>query len=91
MNSLFDANFSVCGYAKSQGRTAVTFGPTDLVCCRTLQGHTGKVPFVLYFLLSFVMCNALFVLNFGPYIWLTLTSQEHHDSSLIITYVFLDR
>ncbi|XP_038694190.1 guanine nucleotide-binding protein subunit beta-like isoform X2 [Tripterygium wilfordii] len=26
-----------------QGRAPVTFGPTDLVCCRTLQGHTGKV------------------------------------------------
>ncbi|RZR87666.1 hypothetical protein BHM03_00015120 [Ensete ventricosum] len=33
----------VAGYAKSQGRTAVNFCSTDLVCCRTLQGHTGKV------------------------------------------------
>ncbi|KAK0583426.1 hypothetical protein LWI29_036872 [Acer saccharum] len=33
----------VAEYAKSQGRTPVSFGPTDLVCCRTLQGHTGKV------------------------------------------------
>ncbi|KAL0412494.1 UNVERIFIED_CONTAM: Guanine nucleotide-binding protein subunit beta-1 [Sesamum radiatum] len=33
----------VAGYARSQGKTPVTFGPTDLVCCRTLQGHTGKV------------------------------------------------
>ncbi|MFQ6649222.1 hypothetical protein Gotur_022860 [Gossypium turneri] len=33
----------VAGYARSQGRSQVTFGPTDLVCCRTLQGHTGKV------------------------------------------------
>lgn len=33
----------VAGYAKSQGRTAVNFSSTDLVCCRTLQGHTGKV------------------------------------------------
>ncbi|CAH9100523.1 unnamed protein product [Cuscuta europaea] len=33
----------VANYAKSQGKTPVTFGPTDLVCCRTLQGHTGKV------------------------------------------------
>ncbi|KAL0386964.1 UNVERIFIED_CONTAM: Guanine nucleotide-binding protein subunit beta-1 [Sesamum radiatum] len=32
----------VAGYARSQGKTPVTFGPTDLVCCRTLQGHTGK-------------------------------------------------
>lgn len=34
---------SVAGYARSQGKTPLTFGPTDLVCCRTLQGHTGKV------------------------------------------------
>ncbi|KAF4366066.1 hypothetical protein CsatB_023122 [Cannabis sativa] len=33
----------VAGYARSQGRTPVRFGPTDLVCCRTLQGHAGKV------------------------------------------------
>ncbi|KAL5715232.1 Guanine nucleotide-binding protein subunit beta [Ranunculus cassubicifolius] len=30
-------------HVKSQERSAVSFGPTDLVCCRTLQGHTGKV------------------------------------------------
>ncbi|CAN6685954.1 unnamed protein product [Malus baccata var. baccata] len=39
--SLLDTD--VAGYARSQGKTPVTFGPTDLVCCRTLQGHTGKV------------------------------------------------
>ncbi|CAN1255705.1 Guanine nucleotide-binding protein subunit beta-2 [Linum perenne] len=33
----------VSGYCKSQGKSPVTFSPTDLVCCRTLQGHTGKV------------------------------------------------
>lgn len=33
----------MAGYARSQGKTPITFGPTDLVCCRTLQGHTGKV------------------------------------------------
>ncbi|KAK9667397.1 hypothetical protein RND81_14G253300 [Saponaria officinalis] len=33
----------VASYAAAQGKTPVTFGPTDLVCCRTLQGHTGKV------------------------------------------------
>lgn len=33
----------VSGYARSLGKTPVTFGATDLVCCRTLQGHTGKV------------------------------------------------
>ncbi|KAK4761277.1 hypothetical protein SAY87_006170 [Trapa incisa] len=33
----------VSAYARAQGRIPVSFGPTDLVCCRTLQGHTGKV------------------------------------------------
>ncbi|RYR22818.1 hypothetical protein Ahy_B03g068115 isoform A [Arachis hypogaea] len=39
--SLLDTDLA--GYARSQGKSPVTFGPTDLVCCRTLQGHTGKV------------------------------------------------
>ncbi|XP_021830078.1 guanine nucleotide-binding protein subunit beta [Prunus avium] len=42
--SLLDTD--VAGYAKSQGKTPLTFGPTDLVCCRTLQGHTGKVRYL---------------------------------------------
>uniref|UniRef100_A0A1D1XPW3 Guanine nucleotide-binding protein subunit beta n=2 Tax=Anthurium amnicola TaxID=1678845 RepID=A0A1D1XPW3_9ARAE len=33
----------VAGYSRTHGRTAVSFDSTDLVCCRTLQGHTGKV------------------------------------------------
>lgn len=33
----------VAGYARVQGKTSMTLGATDLVCCRTLQGHTGKV------------------------------------------------
>ncbi|KAL2939424.1 Guanine nucleotide-binding protein subunit beta-2 [Bienertia sinuspersici] len=33
----------VAKFAVAQGKTAVSFGQTDLVCCRTLQGHTGKV------------------------------------------------
>ncbi|KAJ9135528.1 hypothetical protein P3X46_032705 [Hevea brasiliensis] len=33
----------VAGYARAQGKSQVSFGATDLVCCRTLQGHTGKV------------------------------------------------
>ncbi|ONM07581.1 GTP binding protein2 [Zea mays] len=33
----------VARYSKSQGRVPVSFNPTDLVCCRTLQGHSGKV------------------------------------------------
>ncbi|KAK9108839.1 hypothetical protein Sjap_016899 [Stephania japonica] len=33
----------VASYASSLGRTAVSFSSTDLVCCRILQGHAGKV------------------------------------------------
>ncbi|TVT98548.1 hypothetical protein EJB05_56161 [Eragrostis curvula] len=33
----------VARYSKTQGRAAVSFNSTDLVCCRTLQGHSGKV------------------------------------------------
>eukprot|EP00268_Persea_americana_P023140 TRINITY_DN2281_c0_g2_i2.p1 TRINITY_DN2281_c0_g2~~TRINITY_DN2281_c0_g2_i2.p1 ORF type:complete len:378 (-),score=52.47 TRINITY_DN2281_c0_g2_i2:509-1642(-) len=33
----------IAGYARGQARAAISFGQTDLVCCRTLQGHTGKV------------------------------------------------
>ncbi|KAL8151333.1 hypothetical protein V2J09_021141 [Rumex salicifolius] len=33
----------VAQYAAAQGKTPVSFEQTDLVCCRTLQGHTGKV------------------------------------------------
>lgn len=40
---------AVATYARSQGRTPISFGPTDLVCCRNLQGHTGKVEFFLSF------------------------------------------
>ncbi|XP_064938518.1 guanine nucleotide-binding protein subunit beta isoform X3 [Musa acuminata AAA Group] len=32
----------VAAYGRSQGRSAISFVSTDLVCCRTLQGHTGK-------------------------------------------------
>ncbi|KAJ0582900.1 hypothetical protein HanRHA438_Chr04g0201151 [Helianthus annuus] len=41
----FTMSCVVAGYAKSLGKSPVAFGPTDLVCCRTLQGHTGKVSF----------------------------------------------
>lgn len=45
---------AVAGYARSQGRTPVSFGPTDLVCCRTLQGHTGKVSIISFFFLFYL-------------------------------------
>ncbi|GJW23521.1 hypothetical protein Tco_0034143, partial [Tanacetum coccineum] len=32
----------VVGYAKSQGKRPAAFCLIDLVCCKTLQGHTGK-------------------------------------------------
>ncbi|KAL3843462.1 hypothetical protein ACJIZ3_000865 [Penstemon smallii] len=41
-NRLLLLDTDVATYARAQGKTPVTFGPTDLVCCRTLQGHTGK-------------------------------------------------
>ncbi|XP_021989521.1 guanine nucleotide-binding protein subunit beta-2 isoform X1 [Helianthus annuus] len=44
----------VASYARAQGKTPVSFGPTDLVCCRILQGHTGKL-----------VCCLLFVLELG--------------------------
>eukprot|EP00249_Psilotum_nudum_P003060 c16381_g1_i1 orf=3-566(-) len=33
----------VAAYARNNGITPIHFGPGDFVCCRTLQGHTGKV------------------------------------------------
>ncbi|MQM06988.1 hypothetical protein Taro_039822 [Colocasia esculenta] len=33
----------LAGYSRTRGKAAVSFNSTDLVCCRTLQGHTGKV------------------------------------------------
>jgi hypothetical protein len=34
---------TVATYAESLGRTAVKFNVNAFRCCRTLQGHTGKV------------------------------------------------
>lgn len=51
----FCDEFTVAGYARSQGKNPVSFGPTDLVCCRTLQGHTGKVRFHLFIFLFYLM------------------------------------
>ena len=48
----------MAGYARAQGKSPVTFGPTDLVCCRTLQGHTGKVR-VLFFVSECYNCVLL--------------------------------
>lgn len=56
-------SFPVAGYARSQGKTSVTFGPTDLVCCRTLQGHTGKVS-LFYFNLQVANAVNLYFIRF---------------------------
>lgn len=65
------ANCAVAGYARSQARTPVSFGPTDLVCCRTLQGHTGKV-FICICLQAFCF---FCVLLFGTFILLKVKSR----------------
>ncbi|KAK8596825.1 hypothetical protein V6N13_001434 [Hibiscus sabdariffa] len=37
-----------CRYVRSQGKFLVTVGSTDMDCCRTLQGHTGKVSAMVF-------------------------------------------
>lgn len=61
-------NLAVSGYARSQGKTPVIFGPTDLVCCRILQGHTGKVDtfFNLWILFQVLSVFALYFPYFVP-------------------------
>jgi hypothetical protein len=46
---------AVARYARAQERSPVSFGPTDLVCCRTLQGHTGKVITTILVLLNLIL------------------------------------
>jgi hypothetical protein len=51
---------TVATYAESLGRTAVKFNVNAFRCCRTLQGHTGKVrgaPLVFELLLLMGMNN----------------------------------
>ncbi|KAG6382532.1 hypothetical protein SASPL_157801 [Salvia splendens] len=81
----------VAGYARSQGQTRVSFGPTDLVCCRTLQGHTGKVLFE----------SQVYSLDWTPernrivsasqdgrlIVWNALTSQKTHAIKLPCAWV----
>uniref|UniRef100_A0A7N0T1I4 Uncharacterized protein n=1 Tax=Kalanchoe fedtschenkoi TaxID=63787 RepID=A0A7N0T1I4_KALFE len=75
----------IAGYAKSQGKTPVTFGPTDLVCCRTLQGHTGKVYALDWTreknrIVSASQDGRLIV-------WNALTSQKTHSIKLQCAWV----
>lgn len=67
--------FAVAGYARSQGKSPITFGPTDLVCCRTLQGHTGKVR-----VLSFSECISK---SFVHVIFWTSCSGLHYSVGIV--------
>ncbi|XP_008783473.1 guanine nucleotide-binding protein subunit beta [Phoenix dactylifera] len=75
----------VAGYAKSHGKTAISFGSTDLVCCRTLQGHTGKVYSLDWTpernrIVSASQDGRLIV-------WNALTSQKTHAIKLYCAWV----
>nr|CAD1841443.1 unnamed protein product [Ananas comosus var. bracteatus] len=70
----------VKSYAKSQGTTPISFGSTDLVCCRTLLGHTGKVYSLDWTpernrIVSVALDGRLIV-------WNALTSQKTHAIKL---------
>ncbi|KAF5180283.1 Guanine nucleotide-binding protein subunit beta [Thalictrum thalictroides] len=75
----------VASHVRSQARTAVSFGPTDLVCCRTLQGHTGKVYSLDWTpeknrIVSASQDGRLIV-------WNALTSQKTHAIKLTCAWV----
>ncbi|XP_010526923.1 PREDICTED: guanine nucleotide-binding protein subunit beta-like isoform X2 [Tarenaya hassleriana] len=66
-------------------RTPVSFEPTDLVCCRTLQGHTGKVYSLDWtpernWIVSASQDGRLVV-------WNALTSQKTHAIKLPCAWV----
>ncbi|XP_071698066.1 guanine nucleotide-binding protein subunit beta-2 isoform X1 [Rutidosis leptorrhynchoides] len=75
----------VAGYAKSQGKTPVAFGPTDLVCCRTLQGHTGKVYSMDWTLEKNRIVSAS--QDGRLIVWNGLTSQKTHAIKLPCAWV----
>ncbi|XP_047311943.1 guanine nucleotide-binding protein subunit beta-like [Impatiens glandulifera] len=75
----------VAAYSESQGKTPVRFGPTDLVCCRILQGHTGKVYSLDWTpernrIVSASQDGRLIV-------WNALTSQKTHSIKLPCAWV----
>ncbi|KAI3446102.1 hypothetical protein Pfo_002767 [Paulownia fortunei] len=84
----------VAGYARSQGKTPVTFGPTDLVCCRTLQGHTGKVN-PCYLIFHICLCSNCYFYIYTYIasqdgrliVWNALTSQKTHAIKLPCAWV----
>ncbi|KAF2940587.1 hypothetical protein DAI22_03g283700 [Oryza sativa Japonica Group] len=72
-------------YSRTQGRTPVSFNPTDLVCCRTLQGHSGKVYSLDWtpeknWIVSASQDGRLIV-------WNALTSQKTHAIKLHCPWV----
>lgn len=75
----------VATYARSHGKSAVTFSSTDLVCCRTLQGHNGKVYSLDWTseknrIVSAAQDGRLIV-------WNALTSQKTHAIKLPCAWV----
>ncbi|GAA0184767.1 heterotrimeric G-protein [Lithospermum erythrorhizon] len=75
----------VASYARSAGKSGVVFGATDIVCCRTLQGHTGKVYSMDWAaernrIVSASQDGRLIV-------WNALTSQKTHAIKLACAWV----
>ncbi|KAK8961970.1 Guanine nucleotide-binding protein subunit beta [Platanthera guangdongensis] len=80
---LLDTDVST--YARNHGKTAISFSPTDLVCCRTLQGHTGKVYSLDWTQERNRIVSAS---QDGRFIvWNALTSQKTHATKLPCAYV----
>lgn len=75
----------VASHVRSQERAAVSFGATDLVCCRTLQGHTGKV-----YSLDWTSAKNRIVSASQDgrlIVWNALTSQKTHAIKLSCAWV----
>lgn len=75
----------VAGYAKFLNRSAVTFGQTDIVCCRTLQGHKGKVYSLDWTLEKNRIVSAS--QDGRLIVWNALTSQKTHAIKLPCAWV----
>lgn len=80
---LVDSDVAYC--ARQSGYSTVHFRPNDLVCCRTLQGHTGKVYSLDWSrgrdrIVSASQDGRLIV-------WNALTSQKTHSIKLTSPWV----
>ncbi|KAG2318617.1 hypothetical protein Bca4012_055180 [Brassica carinata] len=75
----------VAKYTAAQGRSPVKFGATDLVCCRTLQGHTGKVHSLDWTRESNRIVSAS--QDGRLIVWNALTSQKTHAIKLPCAWV----